>query len=172
MGLDIVEIVIQFEEDFGVRIPDADAGELVTPRDFIDYFCARLPMAADAPCPSQRAFYLLRRPLVLTQKVTRRAVRLDSGLASLTGGKRDETLVDDLLRGLDARSRPRLNRIGAHRRLRRVRDLVPFAETSSQVRWTRAVVARKVKTTVVEQLGLRESEYWEDAHFIRDLGAG
>ena len=40
MGLDTVELVIAFEEKFGVSIPDADAAELATPRDVTDYLMA------------------------------------------------------------------------------------------------------------------------------------
>ena len=37
MGLDLVELVMAFEEKFGVSIPDADTSELTTPREVIDY---------------------------------------------------------------------------------------------------------------------------------------
>ncbi len=37
MGLDTVELVMAFEEKFGVDIPDADTVELVTPRAVTDY---------------------------------------------------------------------------------------------------------------------------------------
>jgi hypothetical protein len=37
MGLDTVELVMAFEERFGVSVPDTVAAELVTPRHVIDY---------------------------------------------------------------------------------------------------------------------------------------
>ena len=37
MGLDTVELIIAFEERFGVKIPDKDAAELYTPRRVTDY---------------------------------------------------------------------------------------------------------------------------------------
>jgi hypothetical protein len=40
MGLDTVELVMAFEEKFGVQIPDAVTAELVTPRDVTDYLMA------------------------------------------------------------------------------------------------------------------------------------
>lgn len=55
---------------------------------------------------------------------------------------------------------------------RRVRDLVPYAESSSQVEWNRDAVARKVKELVMEILGLAETQYREDADFVKDLGLG
>ena len=55
-------------------------------------------------------------------------------------------------------------------RYSRIRDLVPFAVTSDAIAWTRGQVASLVKKLVTEQLGLREGQYREDAHFVKDLG--
>ena len=38
--------------------------------------------------------------------------------------------------------------------------------------WRRATIAKEVQSIVIEQLGLKEGEYREDAHFVRDLGMG
>jgi acyl carrier protein len=37
MGLDTVELVMAFEEKFGINIPNEDAAELTTPRKVTDY---------------------------------------------------------------------------------------------------------------------------------------
>ena len=37
MGLDSVELVMAFEEAFGVAIEDAEAAKMITPRDVILY---------------------------------------------------------------------------------------------------------------------------------------
>jgi acyl carrier protein len=55
-------------------------------------------------------------------------------------------------------------------RYRKVRDLVPFVVTSDQIKWTREQVSVVVKRLTMEQLGLKEAQYWEDAHFVKDLG--
>lgn len=57
-------------------------------------------------------------------------------------------------------------------RFSKIRALVPFAVTSEAVAWTRDQVASLVKKLVIEQLGLREGQYQEDAHFVKDLGMG
>lgn len=67
-------------------------------------------------------------------------------------------------------TRPFRSRIPA--RYAHLRNLVPFAVTSNAIAWTRDQVASQVRKLVIEQLGLREKEYREDAHFVKDLGMG
>ena len=43
-SLDVVELVMAFEEEFAVEIPDADADKIATVRDAVDYI-AQHPMA-------------------------------------------------------------------------------------------------------------------------------
>jgi acyl carrier protein len=40
MGMDGVELVMDFEERFGLHIPDAEAGKMMTPRHVIDWLLA------------------------------------------------------------------------------------------------------------------------------------
>jgi hypothetical protein len=54
----------------------------------------------------------------------------------------------------------------------RVRDLVPFAITSSEITWSPDDVARQVKQIVMDELGVSEEVYREDAHFVHDFGMG
>jgi hypothetical protein len=42
MGLDTIELVMAFEDKFGVRILDEDAGQLTTPRKVIDYIMSKV----------------------------------------------------------------------------------------------------------------------------------
>jgi acyl carrier protein len=65
-------------------------------------------------------------------------------------------------------TRPFRSRIPA--RYSRLRELVPFAVTSDAISWTRDQVAALVRKLVIEQLGLREGQYREDAEFMKDLG--
>jgi acyl carrier protein len=51
-----------------------------------------------------------------------------------------------------------------------VRDLVPFTVTSMEISWSPNDVAWQVKKLVMEQLGVSEKDYREDAHFIHDFG--
>jgi small-conductance mechanosensitive channel len=55
-------------------------------------------------------------------------------------------------------------------RYRRIRDIVPYAITSNEIKWTREQVSAIVKLVVQEQLGISDEKYWEDAHFVNDFG--
>jgi hypothetical protein len=63
MGLDSVELVMAFEEAFGIDIPDAVASEMITPRQTIDYVESRLATVPADHCLTQQIFYRLRRGL-------------------------------------------------------------------------------------------------------------
>jgi acyl carrier protein len=42
-SLDIVELVMAFEEEFGIEIPDEDAEKITTVKDAADYISERVP---------------------------------------------------------------------------------------------------------------------------------
>ena len=42
-SLDIVELVMAFEEEFGIEIPDEDAERITTVKDAADYISERVP---------------------------------------------------------------------------------------------------------------------------------
>ena len=65
MGLDLVELVMEVEDEFAITIPDADAEKIQTVGDLYQYVLQRTGHpAADAPppavCGSARSFYRLR----------------------------------------------------------------------------------------------------------------
>lgn len=64
MGLDTVELVIRFEDAFGISIPDKVAAELTTPRKVTDYIISQVAMTSQSSCLSQQAFYFLRKKFV------------------------------------------------------------------------------------------------------------
>jgi hypothetical protein len=81
MGLDGVELVMTFEEDFGIAIPDAAAGGMVTPRHVTDFLFQKRGVGS-GPCLSQRAFHRLRRALMRLGH-ERRTLRRETSLATL-----------------------------------------------------------------------------------------
>jgi len=228
MGLDGVELVMAFEESFGISISDADAAAAITPGMAVDLVCRQLEMTDARTCQAQRAFYLLRRALMkLTQK-PRRAIMPATPLSDLFATNDARAIWPQLKVAVDARGWPKLARprwldnfiIGFYFflalgvpvilglsfpwmplfirfggmvpvslfviwglavavrplyravpcRVKTVGDLTSWVLTSNQIQWTRELVSKRVKEIVIEQLGIAESKYSEDAHFVRDLG--
>lgn len=60
MGLELVELLLEVERRFDVRISDREAEGIRTGRDLVDYLDRRLRADQPGPCLSQRAFYSLR----------------------------------------------------------------------------------------------------------------
>lgn len=63
MGLDTVELVMAFEDAFGIAIPDEEAAKMRTPRMVLEHVSARLPVVPGEGCLTQRTFYAVRRGL-------------------------------------------------------------------------------------------------------------
>lgn len=61
MGLDIVELVMEVEEEFDVRIPDREAERLMTVGDLYRWLLRQLGRQAAGPCLSGVTFYRVRR---------------------------------------------------------------------------------------------------------------
>jgi acyl carrier protein len=217
MGLESVELVMAFEETFGVAISDVEAVKCETPADVIALVLGKIQTSGTEGCLSQRGFYVLRRALTETLGIDRRDVTLDTGVRSLSFGRSEPELWEILKGATKARSWPSLvrprwlvwclwlltgvvllglfevtapvlawagailaggagilmtsrfeNRIP--KAYSRLRDLVPFAVTSSEISWSPDDVARQVKEIVMDQLGVSEDVYREDAHFVHDFG--
>ena len=83
MGLDTVELVVAFEEAFGIEIPDHVAEQLTTPRKVTDYVLCQLKLVEYAPCMSQQAFYLLRRNFIPILGIPRAEFRPATSLRTL-----------------------------------------------------------------------------------------
>lgn len=225
MGLDGVELLMAFEEAFGVSITDGEAEKMLTPRLAGDIIFSKLETTDQATCQSQRAFYLLRKAMVRRLQLTRATFKPDTVFRDMVPEGQLLQFLQDLKVEVRARSWPsavrprwlvicicgfagavsvlvwyatkeplgmeigsilgvvavivtgialaRLTRpfkIIVPLRYRKVRDLVPFVVTSDQIKWTREQVSVVVKRLTMEQLGLKEAQYWEDAHFVKDLG--
>jgi acyl carrier protein len=61
MGLDGVELIIEFEKVFGIEIPDADAEKLTTVGSVYDYVYNRVQSEQTNRCTTQIVFYRLRK---------------------------------------------------------------------------------------------------------------
>jgi acyl carrier protein len=83
MGLETVELVIRFEEAFGITISDDVATRMTTPRDVTDYIVTQVATAESSACLSQQAFYSLRRGFSNRLQLPRTAFRSDVSLQAL-----------------------------------------------------------------------------------------
>lgn len=110
MGLDGVELVIATEDQFGVRLSEAEAERCRTPGDLVDLVLAKLAIVERAPCVHQRAFHLLRRAVIQVAGVPRHAVRLDTSLTSLLPHRTPPDFWSALRGAVGARSWPALVR--------------------------------------------------------------
>jgi hypothetical protein len=87
MGLDIVEMVMDVEERFGISIPDSEAAGARTVgdlSDLVERFLAGMPQAAvSSMCLTSMAFFRLRRGLVESCGVARKSIRPEARLEEL-----------------------------------------------------------------------------------------
>jgi acyl carrier protein len=103
MGLDIVELVMEIEEEFDIRIPDDEAAQIMTLAHLHSFIHAQLRGRTNMDyCPSSRAFYRLRRVLtgefgISRQSVTTRACM--EGLLARDGRQRHWARLGRLLGG-------------------------------------------------------------------------
>jgi acyl carrier protein len=176
MGLDSVEIVMAWEEAFGIRIPDADACNLITPRQAIDYVCASLSAEPDAEvCLSMKTFHRIRKAI---REVT------DSSIKDI----RPHSRLSDLFPRLDRDAKWQAFKVKAEMMgvrnpwtfssllggPRTVEDLVVdalhhmIAAMKPDHKWTRSKVREVIREVVRDQLGVKR--FSDHDEFVRDLG--
>jgi acyl carrier protein len=83
MGLDVIELALEIEEEFSIRIPDRDAEHIRTVGDLVDYAHERLRKRSHAVCPTSHTFFRLRRELMHHLALPRPAVRPTASMAAL-----------------------------------------------------------------------------------------
>ncbi len=175
MGLDTVELVMAFEEAFGIDIPNPVAERLVTPRAVVDYVCMRVPLAPSGPCATQRTFYQLRR--AMRAAVGDAAdIRPGTRVGDLAT-RREWPVVWERVREA-ARSpdwpevRWRRWPIGGPKTLRaltwRIVQPVAHPDVSRGEAWTRERIALRVRELVWDQVGVDDFSMRDE--FVRDMG--
>lgn len=174
MGLDGVEIVIAWEEAFGISIADADAATLRTPRMAIDLICRKLTIREGEDfCFSQRIFYLLRRSFVTVLACPRAAVTPRTHLGGLIPIRGRQRVWTALSREACLPLPTTMLGIGSWSPT--VGDLVTrlTALSASAQRggsdggWSRRQVREVVRAVVASQTGIKT--FSDDADFIHDL---
>ena len=83
MGLDGIAIVMATEQTFSVDIPDADAERMRTPRHLLHYVAARMALAPESSCLSQRMFYRVRQGFRTQVAALAHEISLDTPLTAI-----------------------------------------------------------------------------------------
>lgn len=83
MGLDAVEMVMAVEETFGIEIKDGEAVHLQTPRQLIDFVKTKVACAQADVCLTHRSFCLVRRFMMRTIGLSRKAIAPGTTLSDL-----------------------------------------------------------------------------------------
>lgn len=109
MGLDTVELLMSFEDEFGIAIKEDDAEKMGTPADVADYVMLRVRTNTGAPCPSQVGFYRIRSMLMTAFGIPRKDIHPNALLSEILKGdtKQQWRKLQD---ALDAKNFPKLKR--------------------------------------------------------------
>ncbi len=176
MGMDGVELVMAFEEAFGIDIPDAAASEMITPRDTIKYIVLRLSPTPTAYCLTQQIFYRVRRGLRLELRSSH-DLRPSTVLSDLASTREWLGLWSRIRTSTGEPSWPEIvPRIGwftqgptTLRQLTRfVAMNMPQARHIAGESWTREQIEWTLRNTVRECQGIETFEL--DDQYVRDMG--
>lgn len=78
MGLDSVELIMEVETAFGIRIPDAEAEKITTVGDLYETVWKYIDHETSGRCTSQMLFYKIRRNMVKTFGLARNEITPDA----------------------------------------------------------------------------------------------
>lgn len=78
MGLDSVELIMEVEKAFDIRIPDPEAEKILTVGDLYETVWKYIKHDADGRCTSQMLFYVIRRKMVESFGLARNNITLDA----------------------------------------------------------------------------------------------
>ena len=104
MGLDLVELVMDVEDEFSIAVDDHDASRLETVGQLFDYVVEALRRKAPwvgAPCHSARCFYEVRRRLLDDRSVRQVRVRPDTTFNELANEGEARGVLKRLTRALE-----------------------------------------------------------------------
>lgn len=108
MGLDGVELVMAVEDAFDIRIDDADAARLLTPRLLTDYVLGKVTTTAATVCLTQRGFNLLRKSLIRHGGCKRSDISPATDLSTLIPTSQRRVLLPKIIAELEIRNPPEL----------------------------------------------------------------
>lgn len=172
MGLDSVEIVVGWEETFGIELENTEAAALRTPSQAIDLICRKLG-AADEPgfCAPMRAYHRFRSGIRSAISDPTKRISPSDSLHSLCIGKSKQFWSEfECATGIKGFRPPSI----LFRRAT-VRDAVEVIVArhlrwllKPSEMWTRSLVRTGVRYGVIDVVGLRN--FADDDEFVADIG--
>ena len=179
MGLGTVELVMEFEDEFELTIPDDEAERIETVGQAVDYIEAVLRLRArpsrNDPCPSARQFREVRKGLQSWFNVPRQTIRPAARIGELIPAgpprarwgefARRHALPEPPFSFFPTRRFPTTDttlRELLHSS-RRGNYFTPSGEVDSERIW------QMVREIVSEQAGVKVETLQRDTHFINDL---
>lgn len=185
MGLDSVEYIMSLEDAFELEIPDADAAQIATPAQLIDYLCRRLGEVPTGPPLVQSAFYWLRRGLAEELALPRRTIHPASTVAQLTNRTEADLwrvvaerlavqpkLLSEapLLRWLATLVGGRDRTVGELAQFVAIKQPAAFKREADG--WTRTQITEVVFRLLERQTGRQLGSAQLHSHLVHDLGLG
>ncbi len=173
MGLDAVEIVMRWEETFGIRIENSEAFELITPKQAIDLISTKL-CAVELPsfCPGLRAFHVFRRGIVQTTDGRVKLLPLNDRFHHLHKSEAAGTFWKHFsdVTGIANFKPPRI--LFGSATVRKALETILASHLRALLKpgepWTRQLVRCGVRYGVVDIVGARN--FSDDARFVEDIG--
>lgn len=108
MGLEGIELVMEFEDTFGIQVKDEEIEKFTTPRTAGDLIFSKLHDKDENRCQSQRAFYMLRGVFGKMFHVDRKSMRPDMQFRHLIPKEQEKEKWEQIRAAVSARTWPAL----------------------------------------------------------------
>jgi hypothetical protein len=174
MGLDSVELILGWEDAFGVSISGAEAEKMLTTRQVVQAIYEKIQssMPEDHGCLSMRAFFRLRSAFQ-AEGVPRNAIQPETKVMSLLPGRQRRNILSTVCERAGLHPLKRLP-LGLQFTFGRVRDVVLDAVVGQHDAlrhpghgWSLLQVREVVRAVMYAQLALRR--FSDDAELVKDL---
>lgn len=170
MGLDSVELVLRFEDTFGIEIPDADAEKITTVKDVTNYVFSKVEHTDQNTCLTQQAFYFLRRSFMQYLQIPRLFICPKAKLDSILPKENRKDALQHLKNeaGIDIRLKKSIFSTGVESVADLAKHLALNHPTLFKKAWTRRQVARLVRDITIDETGVEDVK--PKMRFIEDIG--
>lgn len=179
MGLEAVELVMTYEEAFGVDIPNSEAERMRTPGDVVDFLLPCLGEASEERhiCRSARAFRQLRTQIVADRFGSWSAVTPGSSIMELLGSDAHRRWAE-IQRKLEYDHWPKLKSL--NRVLGWRGGVVTLGQAASEIAltspwrvhpepWTRVELEAAVMRLTEFELGLEPGKFTVDSRYVEEM---